>query len=129
MRLKQVIIAQIVFLALGVVAGAMLNSDVADGPRTLHRLAGVLAGVSGLVATVVVFKNNSRKKIKGFVVGALVLTVVAAMSGSSLKTTDNYDKSFNAMRAAGTLALVSSVGSLVYVKKSLNSEAIKKESS
>jgi hypothetical protein len=52
------------------------------------------------------FKTNQSGLIKTLAIGALLLTISAAVGGSSLATASNYDLSYAQMFLSGTLAFL-----------------------
>ncbi len=82
MKIKYLVGIQIVLVLLAAFAGLRLKTDLADGPRTLHRLAGMLAGIGSLasVAAVVITKRSYvHLALAGL---SLVLVLAAGTAGA-----------------------------------------------
>ncbi|RTK95060.1 hypothetical protein EKI60_01235 [Candidatus Saccharibacteria bacterium] len=113
MKIKYLVGIQIVLVLLAAFAGLKLKTDLADGPRTLHRMAGMLAGVGSLasVAAVVIAKRSyTHIALAGL---SLILVMSAGTAGAMLKETANYSTMYDVMRLSGIAALLSSVALLV----------------
>lgn len=117
MKTKHYVIAQVVFLLGAVIAGALLKSDLADGPRMAHRLLGTLAVLASLVSFAVLLRKKAPKTQAGLAALTLALSVAAGIAGKSLKTASDYATSFNIMKASGVLALACAVILLTIVSK------------
>ncbi len=126
MKIKHLVTVQVVLLLGAVIAGLILKTDLADGPRMAHRAIGGLAGIVSLASLVMILKNNSPKFQKLLAVDALVLSFVAGYAGKTLVTASNYDLYFNLMRVSGVLALASSVALLSLLNSSPSSAKSKK---
>lgn len=117
MKLQFSVAAQIVFLLLASIAGFVLSEDLVDGPRTAHRLSGVLAGLVGLVVVVqAIMQRHSPKQII-LAASVFLLTIVAAIAGNALATADDYDATYNVMRSAGAIALILAVILFVFSRR------------
>ena len=128
MKLMHVVALQAFALLAAVAAGNMLNNDLVDGPRELHRLVGISAGLLGIAVVAMAFQQKVKNSVKALAVVTLVFTFIAASSGAYLDTADNYDKKFNMMRMAGTLALITSVITLTQTKDTVKSDKSEKKS-
>ena len=126
MKLKYTIAAQIVALGAAVTAGSVLSGDVANGPRDFHRFAGMTAGLLGSAVVIQVFMMRATTATKILAVAALILTAIAAPAGLSIKTTENYNQTFNTMRGAGITALLVSIGTFTQAKAVASASAKKK---
>ncbi|MEI7632334.1 MAG: hypothetical protein WCJ60_03355 [bacterium] len=116
--MKKLNIAQIIALLLTIIIGTILKNNIGSGPRGLHRLFGMLAGLIGLALLVISFVAKAKSSVKFLAMLSFVLTFGAAFSGKSLKTSANYSNTFMMMRFLAVLALVSSTITYFVNKKS-----------
>ncbi len=117
MKAKNIVGIQILFLAAAVVAGAILKTDLASGPRVLHRSLGLVAALAGVVGLAMLVKQKADLNQKIFASIALALSLKAGLAGRMLKTTDNYQFEFNMMRLSGMLALAAAITVFVLIKR------------
>ena len=113
MNLSRTLMAQVAVLLATVTAGAVLSGNLADGPREVHRFMGLLAGILAAATLVQAFITKASPKIIGLLVVALTFTFFAALAGSSLKTTSDYQSAFTNMRLSGVVALITAGIALV----------------
>lgn len=119
MNKRYLSIVQTALLASAMVAGFLLKNDLSGGPRLVHRLLGMLAGLVGLAVIFLLFKKGSTTPQKIFSITATILGFVAGYAGMSLSGAGNYDMFFGLMRASGVLSLVSAtIASTLMSKKS-----------
>jgi len=106
MKAKHILIVQLVLLAAAILAGALLKDNLADGPRLMHRMFGMLAAIAGLTSAIIITMKSKMLAPKIVVWISAVLTFFAGYAGNMLKTTSDYDKTFMTMRGSAVLAFV-----------------------
>ncbi|MBC7943622.1 hypothetical protein H7X68_03945 [Candidatus Saccharibacteria bacterium] len=117
MKVKYIIIAQVILLAGAVVLGLILKGDLADGPRVLHRAIGGLAGGVSLISAIVMLRHGIGMTQKTLSWVAVAFSFLAGFAGSSLRTVGSYDMMFGLMSISGFIALAAAIALLVLVIK------------
>lgn len=112
--MQKIIITQIILLSCTVLVGILLKVGVLPISNDVHKFFGIASGVVGIIAVIVVFVHKQKLKIRLLAIAALLLTFNAALGGSSLSTTVNYDFSYGQMVFSGILALITSI--ILYIK-------------
>ena len=118
MKVIYILIGQVVLLVGVIILGLMLKGDLLEGPRILHRIAGSLAGIVGLIGAVMLLRQPVGLAQKVLACLAVTFIFIAGLAGSSLKIASNYLLTFNLMEISGSLALISSIALLVLVLRS-----------
>lgn len=109
MKAKNIIIVQVLLLVGAIVAGTLLKGNLADGPRTVHRMFGLLAAVAGLTSAIVITMKGTKTAPKVLLWVAAAFTFLAGYAGHALKITSDYDRTFMTMRGSAVVALILAV--------------------
>lgn len=123
MKPKELISIQIALLAAAIVAGAVLGTNLTDGPRMLHRALGGSASIIGLIAAIMLMRQAVKSNMKVLAWASVAAGFVAGAAGASLKSASNYQAALMSMKLAGLIALGLAVTVLVKLKNSSAKEA------
>ena len=104
--MKKIVIAQALILLSVILLGLTLKFNLESDIRIFHRVFGILAALVSMTTAGFAFKTNQSGLIKTLAVGALLLTISAAVGGSSLLTASNYNLSYAQMIISGSLAFL-----------------------
>ncbi|MBP7832607.1 MAG: hypothetical protein KA035_02440 [Candidatus Levybacteria bacterium] len=116
--MQKIILTQIILLSCTVLVGVLLKTGLLPVSSDIHRLLGITSGVLGIITVIAVFMGKQRLTIKLLALAVLLLTISAAIGGSSLSTATNYDLSYGQMVISGILALITSI--VLYMKLKSN---------
>jgi heme A synthase len=111
MQLKHVLVIQTILLIAVTLLGLALKSDLSDGPRLLHRMAGFLAGITTIVSLILVLRTSTAKTLKALTIAVFILAGVSGLAGNNIASAsfENYHLVYNSMFFSGILALVFSL--------------------
>lgn len=107
--MKKVVLAQIVLLLCTVLLGLSLKTGMLPISSDIHKLFGMTAGLVGIVVLILAFLNKLPMSVKALALAALLLTGSAAIGGSALESTTNYNFYYGQMAVSGILALFVSI--------------------
>lgn len=103
MKSKYIIAMQVALLVLTIIAGFLLNNDLSDGPRDLHRVIGGSAQLVGFIGAVVITARQGGKKVIATAWASVVFSFMAASAG---RLSGSTSSTLALMRISGVLALV-----------------------